>query len=186
MLSIAIKNFLLVFVIIMILHVLISNHLEDIRKGTRLGSKINRTLAAAVAEAAAEAKVEAKAIPMAAHEAYDNIVGSESNTGTTSASDTVDEAGAGAGAEEGLKDMLEFVYGCKDDGSGDFCPTNMEIMQHKEQLKKEIISKPGESISVPFKEDVIGVYKNENIMNGGKIDNGLNGWDMVYSNYGTI
>lgn len=184
MLSIAIKNFLLVFVIIMILHVLISNHLEDIRKGTRLGSKINRTLAAAVAKAAAEAK----AIPVAAHEAYDNIVGSESNTGTTSASDTVDEAGAEAeaGAEEGLKDMLEFVYGCKDDGSGDFCPTNMEIMQHKEQLKKEIISKPGESISVPFKEDVIGVYKNENIMNGGKIDNGLNGWDMVYSNYGTI
>lgn len=182
MLSIAIKNFLLVFVIIMILHVLISNHLEDIRKGTRLGSKINRTLAAAVAKAAAEAK----AIPVAAHEAYDNIVGSESNTGTTS--DTVDEAGAEAeaGAEEGLKDMLEFVYGCKDDGSGDFCPTNMEIMQHKEQLKKEIISKPGESISVPFKEDVIGVYKNENIMNGGKIDNGLNGWDMVYSNYGTI
>lgn len=184
MLSIAIKNFLLVFVIIMILHVLISNHLEDIRKGTRLGSKINRTLAAAVAKAAAEAK----AIPVAAHEAYDNIVGSESNTGTTSASDTVDEAEAEAeaGAEEGLKDMLEFVYGCKDDGSGDFCPTNMEIMQHKEQLKKEIISKPGESISVPFKEDVIGVYKNENIMNGGKIDNGLNGWDMVYSNYGTI
>ena len=111
---------------------------------------------------------------------------SNSNTNSNSNSNSNSETETETETEEGLKDMLEFVYGCKNDGSGDFCPTDIEITQHKEQFKKEIISTPGDDISASFKENVIGVYKDENIMNGGKIDNDLNGWDMVYSNYGTI
>jgi hypothetical protein len=85
--------------------------------------------------------------------------------------------------EAGFQDMLDFVYGCKDDGSGDFCPNDVEIQQHKDLLKKEIVTSPEDNISI---SNVVGVYKDENVINGGKIENGLNGWDMVYNNYGTI